>query len=254
LHRFFRSFTNFLVHLHGLAEIFGRSILFAFSRPFYIREIFDQMHFIGVRSLPIVLLISAFTGMVLALQSGYEMAAYGAKMYVGTLLSLSIVRELGPVLVAMVVAGRVGAGIAAELGSMTVTEQINAMRALGTNPVKKLVTTRLIAILAMLPILTIIGDTTGILGGLIVAVSSLGIGSPFYWTTVVNALTFNDMTIGIIKPFFFAAVISTVGCYLGFSAKGGTRGVGEATTKSVVISSVLIFILDFLITKVILAI
>ena len=147
-----------------------------------------------------------------------------------------------------------GAGIAAELGSMNVTEQINAMRALGTNPVKKLVTTRLVAILAMLPMLTIIGDTTGILGGLIVAVSSLGIGAPFYWSTVVNALTFNDMIIGMIKPFFFAAVISTVGCYLGFSAKGGTRGVGEATTKSVVISSVLIFILDFLITKVILAI
>lgn len=212
------------------------------------------MHLTGVRSLPIVLLISGFTGMVLALQAGYEMAIYGAKMYVGSLISLSLIRELGPVLVAMVVAGRVGAGIAAELGSMSVTEQIDAMRALGTNPIKKLASTRLIAITIMLPILTIIGDLVGIVGGLVIAVSSLNISGSFYWSTILTAVRFEDFVIGLIKPFVFAMVISTIGCFMGFNARGGTKGVGEATTQAVVVSSILIFLLDFLITKFILTI
>jgi phospholipid/cholesterol/gamma-HCH transport system permease protein len=244
-----QSFYNFLTHLHNLFELFGSSIYYILTPPRYVRDTVEQMHIIGVRSLPIVLLISGFTGMVLALQSGYEMATYGAKMYVGSLISLSLVRELGPVLVAMVVAGRVGAGIAAELGSMNVTEQIDAMRALGTNPVKKLASTRLLAILWMLPVLTIIGDGVGILGGYVIAITSLNISGSFYWSTVINSLTFDDMTIGIVKPFIFAGVISTVGCFMGFTAKGGTKGVGEATTKAVVLSSILIFLLDFLITK-----
>ena len=246
--------TNFLLTLHGYSEMFGRSVFLTFIKPFYLRDTFEQMHFIGVRSVPIIILTAGFTGMVLALQSGYELAIYGAKMYVGTLVSLSLVRELGPVLIALVVAGRVGAGIAAELGSMAVTEQIDAMRALGTDPIKKLVSTRLKAILIMLPILTIIGDMTGILGALVIAVTNLGIGAPFYWRTVIQAITFQDFTIGLIKPVVFAAVISTVGCYMGFTARGGTKGVGEATTKSVVVSSVLIFVLDFLITKFVLAV
>ena len=247
------TFIRFLVHLHGLAELFGRSIGFLFKRPFYISDTFEQMHTIGVGSLAIVLLTTAFTGMVLALQSGYEMAVYGAKMYVGTLLSVSLVRELGPVLVALVVAGRVGAGITAELGSMTVTEQIDAMRALGTNPIKKLSCTRFIALVTMLPILVIIGDLTGVLGGLVIAVTNLGISAPFYWTTVIRSLTFNDLIMGIIKPVIFAMAISTVSCYMGFTASGGTKGVGDATTRSVVLSSILIFALDFFATNLFLA-
>jgi len=248
------DFKKFLIHLHGFSELFGHSIVYLFTRPFYLRDILVQMHSIGVRSLVIVLLTAGFTGLVMALQSGYEMAVYGAKMYVGTLVSVSLVRELGPVLTSLVVAGRVGAGITAEIGSMNVTEQIDAMRALGTNPVKKLASTRFIAITIMLPILTIIGDATGIFGGLVISVSSLGISAPFYWMTVLRALTLNDFLAGLIKPFVFAMTISTVSCYMGFTAKGGTKGVGEATTRSVVVSSILIFFLDFLITKFILSV
>ncbi len=247
-------FFEFLKNLHDIFELFGQSIYFLFVRPYYISDTITQMHAIGVRSLPIVLLISAFTGMVLALQSGYEMAVYGAKMYVGSLISISLVRELGPVLIAMVVAGRVGSGIAAELGSMNVTEQIDAMRALGTNPIKKLASTRLVAITVMLPILTVIGDIVGIVGGLVIAVTNLNIPSEFYWNTVVTSVTFDDITAGIIKPFVFAMIIAVIGCHMGFNAKGGTQGVGEATTRSVVVSSILIFIFDFFITKFLIAI
>ncbi len=250
----YKNFINFLIHLHGLAELFGRMILASFTRPFYLRDTLDQMYAIGVRSLLIVLMTAGFTGMVLALQAGYEMAIFGAKMYVGTLISVSLVRELGPVLVSLVVAGRVGAGITAELGSMNVTEQIDAMRALGTNPIKKLAATRFKALVIMLPLLTIIGDMVGILGGLLIATSSLGISSSFFWATVVRAVTFNDIVTGTIKPLVFAMVIATVSCFMGLTAKGGTKGVGEATTQSVVISSILIFIFDFFITKLILSI
>ena len=182
------------------------------------------------------------------------MAVYGAKMYVGSLISLSLVRELGPVLVAMVVAGRVGAGIAAELGAMAVTEQIDAMRALGTNPIKKLSSTRFVAIVIMLPILTILGDITGILGGLLIAVTSLNISASFYWKTVVNAIAFDDIITGLVKPVLFGAVIAIIGCYMGFYTTGGTKGVGESTTRAVVVSSILIFLIDFLITQFLLTI
>lgn len=240
---------NFFIHLHGLFETFLHGWAYLFRRPFYIRAIFEQMDTIGVRSLTIVLLTSLFTGLVLALQSGYEMAIYGAKMYVGTLVSVSLIRELGPVLTALVVAGRVGAGMGAELGSMKVTEQIDAMQALATSPVKKLVSTRLVATTVMLPILTVIADAMGIIGGLIISVSSLGISAPFYWTTVLRSVTFTDILMGVTKPFIFGMVIATVGCHMGMTTTGGTRGVGEATTRSVVLSSILIFVTDFLITK-----
>ncbi|MCR4439213.1 MAG: ABC transporter permease [bacterium] len=245
---------SFFVHLHGLFETFLQGWGGLFRPPFYGRAIIEQMDVIGVRSTVIVVLTAMFTGLVLALQSGYEMAIYGAKMYVGTLLSVSLVRELGPVLTALIVTGRVGSAMAAEIGSMAVTEQIDAMRALGTDPIKKLVTTRLVAATVMLPILTAIADAVGILGGLIVAVSALGISSSFYWVTVVRALTFDDLTMGIIKPILFGVLMATVGCYMGMSATGGTRGVGEATTKSVVLTSVLIFAVDFLFTKLFLAV
>ncbi|MBN1541662.1 ABC transporter permease [candidate division KSB1 bacterium] len=249
-----RRFGNLMVQLHNLFELFARSIALLFSRPMYLRETVEQMHALGVQSLPIVLLVSTFTGMVLALQAGYAMAIYGAKMYVGSLVSISLLRELGPVLAAVVVAGRVGAGIAAEIGSMQVTEQIDAMRALGTNPIKKLASTRLVAILIMLPILTFIGNALGILGALVIAVTNLNIPASFFWTTVFNSITFEDLLNSLLKPLAFALIISTIGCFMGFQASGGTKGVGEATTRAVVISIVLIFFVDFLITNFILTI
>ena len=229
--------------------MFGRSLLLAFVKPFYLRDILDQMYQIGVKSLSIVMLTSTFTGLVLALQFGHEMAVYGAKMYTGSVLIVALVRELGPVMISLVVAGRVGAGITAELGSMAVTEQIDAMRALGTNPYKKLASTRLVALTLMLPLLVTIGDACGMIGGWIVSATSLGINTQFYWSMAMQYLMFSDIIAGLVKPFIFGMTIATVACYLGFTAQGGTRGVGEATTRSVVVSSILIFALDFLITK-----
>ncbi|MCD6594519.1 ABC transporter permease [bacterium] len=221
-----------------------------FTRPLYISETFDQMYLIGVQSLPIVALTSFFTGMILSLQSGHEMAIFGAKMYVGTLVSLSIVRELGPVLTGLVVAGRVGAGIAAELGSMKVTEQIDALRAMGTDPVKKLVSTRFFAGLIVIPALTVLGDGLGILGGLFVANSTFGISPQFFWKTVIDALGINDITMGIIKPFIFAILIIWVACFMGLRTTGGTEGVGKSTTQTVVVSSILILVGDFFVTQI----
>lgn len=221
-----------------------------FRRPFYFRTIIDQMEAIGVKSLSIVLLTNFFTGMVLALQTGYQMARFGAKMYIGTVVALSMVRELGPVLTSLVVAGRVGAGIAAEIGSMQVTEQIDAMRAMATNPIKKLVTTRLIALLVMLPVLTILGDFIGVVGGMLISIYSLGIDFAFYKSTTIQALGLVDIFTGMVKPVVFAVIIAIIGCYLGLNTTGGTRGVGKSTTYSVVASSILIFLFDFILVKV----
>jgi phospholipid/cholesterol/gamma-HCH transport system permease protein len=248
------QFLRFLVHLYRIHGLLVRAVASIFRRPLYLETILEQMDAVGVRSLTIVGLTSFFTGMVLALQSGHEMAVYGAKMYVGTLVSLSLVRELGPVLTALVVAGRVGAGIAAELGSMAVTEQIDAMRALATDPVKKLVSTRLVATTLMLPILTIMADLFGILGGWFIAISNLGIPGSFYRRTALYYLTFDDLFIGLVKPVVFGAVIALVACYIGLNTTGGTQGVGRSTTQSVVTSSILIFLLDFVITKLVLTV
>ena len=160
-----KKLIHFLIDIHGIAEMFGRSVLYVFLKPFYFRETLEQMHRIGVKSLSIVIMTSTFTGLVLALQFGHEMAVYGAKMYTGSVLSVALVRELGPVIISLVVSGRVGAGITAELGSMAVTEQIDAMRALGTNPYNKLAATRFIALTIMLPILVAIGDVCGMIEG-----------------------------------------------------------------------------------------
>ncbi|MBN1466299.1 ABC transporter permease [candidate division KSB1 bacterium] len=246
----FHWFLDFLHHVHGITEMFGRSLALSFIKPFYLRETVEQMYHIGFKSLSIVLMTSTFTGLVLAMQFGHEMSVFGAKMYTSSVLVVSLVRELGPVIISLVVAGRVGAGITAELGSMAVTEQIDAMRALGTNPYKKLAATRFLALSITLPLLVAIGDLCGMLGGWLVSVTSLGISSDYYWSNAAHYLFFSDIFAGLLKPFIFAMTIASISCYLGFSVTGGTKGVGEATTRSVVVSSILIFILDFLITKV----
>lgn len=243
---------NFLVAVNDYFSLVAKAFIGIFKKPFYTSEVIRQIENIGVLSLPIVALTSTFTGMILALQSGYAMAIFGAKIYIGTLVSLSLVRELGPVLTGVVVAGRIGAGTAAELGSMKVTEQIDAMRAMATDPIKKLVTTRLLAGLVAIPALTLIADLLGILGGGFIAYSTFGVSPVFYKKTIVDILVVDDIIMGAIKPFFFAIIIITVGCFSGLEAKGGTEGVGRATTQSVVISIIIILVSDYFLNVVLL--
>lgn len=240
---------TFFINLYRYMVFLGITFRAFFKRPYYFKEIIEQLYQIGYRSLSIVTLTGIFTGMVLAFQTGMEMSRFGAKAYIGSVLALSLVRELGPVLTALVVAGRVGAGITAELGSMQVTDQIDAMRAMATDPYKKLVSTRIIALIVMVPILAAWADVVGLIGGLIIAVTNLNVGVELYRSTALNALYFEDLVSGMIKPLVFAVLIGTVGCYLGMNTTGGTKGVGSSTTLSVVISSILIFVLDFVMTK-----
>ena len=245
LDRFFISVAEFF-------ELGGNIFTSIFRKPFYAEDTLYQMYSIGIQSLPIVTLTNLFTGMIYTLQTGHELAIFGAKMYVGSLLSISFIRELGPVLTALVVAGRVGAGIAAELGSMKVTEQIDAMRAMGTDPIKKLAVTRVLAGLTMVPALTILANGVGFLGGFFVATAVLDITAKFYWKTVFDVLTIDDVVMSILKSVVFGLIIVWVACYVGFSTTGGTEGVGRSTTKSVVISSVAILVGDYFITQILL--
>lgn len=220
-----------------------------FTRPRYPREILAQMDSLGVGSLSIVVLTGMFTGMVLALQSSATLDVFGARVYVGRLVCVSMVRELGPVLTALMVTGRVGSGMAAELGSMVVTQQIDAMRVLGSDPIRKLVAPRVAAGVVMVPILTVIANALGILGAGILSVYSLKLQWAFYWRSVTGALGMNDLTMGLSKPVVFGFILSSVGCYMGLRTRGGTQGVGAATTRSVVVGSVLILAADFFMTK-----
>jgi phospholipid/cholesterol/gamma-HCH transport system permease protein len=229
-----------------------RGLVAIFTPPRYLREIVAQMDSLGVGSLSIVVLTGMFTGMVLTLQSAASLDAFGARPYVGRLVCVSMVRELGPVLTALMVTGRVGSGMAAELGSMVVTQQIDALRVLGTDPVRKLVAPRLAAGLIMVPILTVISDTLGIFGGSLISVFNLKLSWEFYWRSVGNSLVMNDIAMGLIKPIAFGFILASVGCYMGLNTKGGTQGVGLATTRSVVVGSVMILSSDFFMTKILL--
>jgi phospholipid/cholesterol/gamma-HCH transport system permease protein len=241
----------------------GNALRFIFARPFYGQDVIQQMDEIGVKSLGIVLLTGLFTGMVLALQASVQLKTFGATMYVGNLVSASMIRELGPVLAGLMVAGRVGSGIAAELGSMRVTEQIDALNTLGTDPIKKLVTPRVIAALIMVPVLTIINDFVGIIGGNIIATFNMGLPSAQYWRTIWEQLAAdgfflrfipNDFVQGLSKPLVFGAIISITACYFGLGTTGGTEGVGQSTTRTVVSSSILILIVDYFITQLLLSV
>lgn len=220
-----------------------------FSRPRYWADIFTQMDSIGFGSLPIVVLTGFFTGCVLALQSATSLEEFGAVSMTGNLVALSMVKELGPVLTGLMVSGRNASGMASELGSMKVTEQIDAMRALGTDPTRKLVTPRLAAAVFMLFFLTILSDAVGIAGGALVSVLLLGLNASSYFHTSYRALVYGDVVQGLTKPIFFGFIIASVGCYFGMNTKGGTQGVGRATTQAVVISSVFIIVVDFLISR-----
>jgi phospholipid/cholesterol/gamma-HCH transport system permease protein len=220
------------------------------SRPYYWVDIVEQFEQIGLGSLTVVLLTGFFTGAVLALQTGLTLDQFGARPFVGRLVSASMIKELGPVLTGLMLAGRVGSGIAAELGSMVVTDQINALRALGTDPVRKLVVPRVLAGFFMAPVLTVIANTVGIIGGWLIAVYQLRVASSLYWTSVIEGLYLQDAWMGLIKPFCLGYAIVTIGCHVGLRTSGGTQGVGRATTNAVVASSVAVIAVDFFVTRV----
>lgn len=229
----------------------GRAFRNLFRSPHYYDDVFLQMDAIGFGSLPIVILIGAFSGAIIALQMSRALNTYGASSEVGAIVSITLVRELGPVLTAVLVAGRNASGIASELGSMKVTEQIDAMRALGTDPIQKLVTPRLTATAVMLPLLTVISDAVGWFSAYLVAVPLLHIISAgTYWSTSWRALVLNDLAQGLIKPLLFGMIIALVGCFYGLQTTGGTQGVGRATTQAVVVASIWIFFVTLLIDKI----
>ena len=230
---------------------FGRGLV---TRPFYYRDIVEQFDAIGIGSMTVVVLTGLFTGMVLALQMGTTMDQFGARSMVGRMVSASIVKELGPVLTGLMVAGRVGSGIAAELGSMMVTDQIAALRALGTDPLRKLVVPRILAGVVMVPILTVIASGVGMVGGWIVTVGVLRVASSIYWNSVVQGLYIEDVWMGLIKPFFLGFTIVSIGCHVGMRTRGGTQGVGRATTNAVVAASVTVLVVDFFVTRLLISI
>lgn len=245
-------FYHIIGEIQGLTLLCIRAIVNVFQKPRYFKDTFTQMEAIGIGSISIILLTGLFTGGVMALQSAKSLRSFGAVNLTGQLVALSLVRELGPVLAALMIAGRVGSGIASQLGSMVVTEQIDAMRALGTDPTKKLVTPRVIATTAMLPLLTIATDLFGLIGGWLVSFYTLKLNTSLYWNTAMRALSYNDLCEGLIKPIIFGFIIGIVGCYCGLQTTGGTRGVGLATTRAVVMSSIFVIVADFFISKLIL--
>jgi phospholipid/cholesterol/gamma-HCH transport system permease protein len=222
--------------------------------PIYRHDIVEQLDAVGVASLTVVLLSGLFTGAALALQSGQTLDQFGARPVVGRLVSASMIKELGPVLTALMLTGRIGSGIAAELGSMMVTDQINALRALGTDPVRKLVVPRMVAGFVMTPILTVIADFIGIVGGWVVARFTLQVNSGLYWSSVTKALYMGDVWMGLIKPFVFGFIIVTIACHVGLRTSGGTAGVGKATTLSVVAGSVAVIAADFFVTQILMSV
>jgi phospholipid/cholesterol/gamma-HCH transport system permease protein len=232
-----------------LAFLTMRAFAALFKPPYEIGLWIRQMEQIGVRSLGVAGITTIFTGMVMALQTSLSLPSLGVKYYIGAVVSKSLVRELGPVLIALIVGGRIGSGMTAEIGTMKVTEQIDALRSMASDPVKKLVVPKLAATLIMLPALTILGDALGILGGLIIAVTTLDLPAGLYLNDVFDSLNFGDVGSGIAKSFFFAYFIAIVGCYNGLNTKGGADGVGRATTNTVVLAAILVLVSDFFLTK-----
>ena len=245
---------NSVAAIQDYSLLAGRAVANMFSGPRYWADIFSQMDSIGVGSIPIVILTGFFTGCVLALQSETALEQFGAVSRTGSLVSLSMVKELGPVLTALMVSGRNASGMASELGSMKVTEQIDAMRALGTDPTRKLVTPRLVATVFMLFFLTIISDAVGIAGGAIVSISLLGLNPTAYIHSSYTTLAYGNVVEGLTKALFSGFIIASVGCFYGMRTEGGTQGVGQATTQAVVVSSVFIIVVDFILSRLMISI
>jgi phospholipid/cholesterol/gamma-HCH transport system permease protein len=238
-----------LLQLGGITDLASQTIREFWRGPLERPLVIAQFDQIGVRSISIVVITSAFIGMVLALQTAYSLADFGGKLFIGKVVSLSLVRELAPVLMSLMVGGRVGAGITAELGTMKVTEQIDALRALATNPVRKLVVPRVLATTLMFPLLTIISCALGILGGLVIAVANLNLSANYYLRSVIETVQYNDLASGVGKTFFFGFAIGLIACYNGLRTSGGADGVGRATTMTVVVGAISVLIMDFFLTK-----
>jgi len=236
--------SEFFLYIGGLTSLLAKTLLYMFAPPIRKWQILEQMQRIGVASFPIVLLISLFTGIVMALQGAYQMQKMSAEMYIASLVALSLTRELGPVLTALIVAGRCGAAITAELGTMRVTEQIEALETLSANPVQYLVVPRFFALIIMLPLLTICADFFGMVGGYLIGVGKLSITHSVYMKMTLDPLAVKDVVTGLIKSVSFAVVICTIACYEGLNSEGGAEGVGMATTSSVVRSFILIIVAD----------
>ena len=243
-----RAERTFL-YVGGLTDLMMQTLHQIRRGPVERTLLLQQFEQIGVRSLSIVIITSAFIGMVLALQTAYALEDFGGKLFVGMIVSLSLVRELAPVLMSLMVGGRVGAGMTAELGTMKVTEQIDALRALATNPVRKLVVPRVIATTLMFPLLTVIAIALGILGGLLIAVANLNLSANYYLRSVIETVKYNDLASGIGKTFFFGFAIALIACYNGLGTSGGADGVGRATTTTVVTGAITVLIMDFFLTK-----
>jgi len=229
-----------------------RGLLGIVRRPFYFKDAMIQMDYAGAGSLVIVFIVDLFVGMALSLQLSAELSSLGMKMYIGMIVGISVVRELGPVVTALVFTGRVGAGMASELGSMVLGHQVDTIRVFGFDPVKKLVTPRIVSSLIMLPALTVIGVAVSLLGGYYIAVFVSHQSGTFYWSSIRKILTMENVLAGAIKPFIFGYLISSICCYMGLSTKGGSVGLRQSTTMAVVMSIVMIIISDFLLTRVLL--
>lgn len=239
-----RKILSFLYFIGGLSNLASQAFYWMFVPPFKRERVFEQAKKTGIDSLPIVSLVALFIGVIMALQTAYQMQRLGSEMYIASIVALSLVRELGPVITALVVAGRVGAAITAEIGSMQVTEQVDALETLAASPTKYLVVPRLLAMALMLPVLTLYADIIGILGGWLICVYKLGISSSMYLNITFDALLFKDLFTGLAKTIFFGMIIALVSCYEGFNVEGGAEGVGRATMRAVVTTFILIIAAD----------
>ena len=243
--RFERAFE----YVGGISDLAAQTVRGIAKGPVESALVFAQFEQIGVRSLSIVILTSLFIGMVLALQTAYSLEEFGGKLFVGKVVSLSLIRELAPVMMSLMVGGRVGAGITAEIGTMKVTEQIDALRALATNPVRKLVVPKVIATSVMFPLLTVISCAVGIIGGLFIAVGNLHLSANFYLRSVIETVKYNDLASGVGKTFFFGFAVGLIACFNGLRTSGGADGVGRSTTMTVVTGAITVLVMDFFLTK-----
>ncbi|AEH45048.1 protein of unknown function DUF140 [Thermodesulfatator indicus DSM 15286] len=244
-----KFFLQLLEEMGGMALMFFKALAYTFRPPFRLKLLFKQMEFVGVKSTLVVVLTGLFSGMVLALQGYYGFKKFGGETLLGATVALSLLRELGPVLTGLMVTARAGSAMAAEIGTMRVTEQIDALEVMAINPVHYLVVPRIWAAILMVPLLTVLADVVGIAGGYFVGVGLLNIDAGIYIAKMRELVDFSDIANGLYKAFIFGAILATVGCYKGYNARGGAEGVGKATTQAVVISSISILVADYILTS-----
>jgi phospholipid/cholesterol/gamma-HCH transport system permease protein len=250
LSRGIRAAIGFFEYLGGIGELAAKTVVSPFRPPVALGEIFRQIDVIGVQSIAVAVLTAIFSSMVITVQLAVQLSRFGSREYIGTVVGLSLVRELGPVLTALMVGGRVGAGIAAEIGSMNVTEQIDALRSMGADPVKKLVFPRTVAFVIVLPLLTTLSNVLGITGAMFIADLEYHVNHSFFFHSMLRSIRLYDFVGGLSKTVFFGFFVAIIACYQGLTTRGGTEGVGASTTQTVVITSIVTLISDFILTTV----